>query len=148
MPEATGTVTEIFIPSDPNYLSRLRTIVGRLATCAGMDLREVHEAKLAVSEACANAIRHGSPLGQDDRISIKLHFGSNTVVAEITDRGTGFDPSTYRPELRTTPGGYGIPLMKALTDQVEFEKNGKGMTVRLVKRAKRQLKTRRPRMSR
>jgi len=137
-----ATITEVCIPSNPDYLAWMRRIVGCLADCAGMDPSEVHDAKLAVTEACANAIRHGSPHGADDKVSIRISSTKGSVVTEVTDAGAGFDPKEINARPRTEPGGLGIPLMKALTDDVQFEKNGAGMTVRLVKTAQ-QPRTRR-----
>lgn len=136
MQHSAATITEVCIPSNPNYLARLRRIVGCLADYAGMDTKEVHDAKLAVSEACANAIRHGSPRGEEDKINVKFSFSGGTVVTEITDPGDGFDPTNLPERAATQPGGYGLSLMKSLTDEVEFLKDGHGMTVRLVKTAK------------
>lgn len=136
MLQRSGIVTEVSIKSNPDYLSRLRRIIGCLADCAGMDAKEVHDAKLAVTEACANAIRHGSPQGLEDKVSIKISQMAGTVITEVTDHGSGFNPDEIRPRPIAQPGGLGIPLMKALTDEIEFLKNGKGMTVRLVKRAR------------
>ncbi|MBI2843632.1 MAG: ATP-binding protein [Armatimonadetes bacterium] len=123
------------MPSNPDYLSRLRRIVGRLADSAGMSAKEKYDTKLAITEACANAIRHGSPQGIEDRVSVRFSTISGAVVAEVTDRGGGFDPTGLHSRPTTEPGGLGIPLMRAMTDGVEFLKNGSGMTVRLIKRA-------------
>jgi serine/threonine-protein kinase RsbW len=136
MSESRKTVTEVSIPSNPNYLERLRRIMGCLADCAGMDTKEAHDAKLAVTEACANAIRHGSPEGGEDKVSIRISATVGTVVTEVTDRGGGFDPAKLVTKPISEPGGLGIPLMRALSDDLQFERNLKGMTVRLVKTAK------------
>ena len=135
-------ITEVSIRSNPEYLERIRKVIDCLSDHAGMDSRECYDTKLAITEACANAIRHGSPNHLSDRVTIRLSSTSGTLVAEVTDLGDGFDPGgTLKSEL-LEPGGFGIPLMKALTDEVEFVKNGGGTTVRLVKRARR---PRRPR---
>lgn len=137
MGDGDRTVIEVRIPSNPDYLARLRRIVGCLAGSVGMGTREVQDAKLAISEACANAIRHGSPRGEADRVTVRFSSAAGTVVAEVTDSGAGFDPDDVPPRRAEQPGGFGLSLMKTLTDEVQFVKNGTGMTVRLVKRAKR-----------
>jgi serine/threonine-protein kinase RsbW len=131
-----GTVTEVSILSNPGYLPRLRRIVSCLADCAGMDGTEVNDAKLAITEACSNAIRHGSPGGALDRVTVRLLAGAGAVVAEVRDVGEGFDRALVGSHPVTQPGGLGISLMERLTDKVEFVREGKGMTVRMVKRAK------------
>lgn len=136
-----SSVTEISLVSNPDHLVRLRRIIGCLADCAGMDSREVHDAKLAITEACANAIHHGAPNPSVDKLTVRISSTRGMVVTEVSD-GSGFDSSQL--DLKTMPDAtsFGIPVMKALTDEVELVQNGKGMTVRFVKRAKRHLRRR------
>jgi anti-sigma regulatory factor (Ser/Thr protein kinase) len=129
-------MTEVKIASSPDHLPRLRSIVTCVARSLGMTEQEEQDARLAVTEALANAIRHGSPNGNTNSVIVRLYADDRSMVAEVTDEGGGFDPSQLRtPDIRR-PGGMGIPLMRALTDSVEFERNGHGMTVRLRKEAK------------
>jgi serine/threonine-protein kinase RsbW len=136
-------LTEISLPSSAEYLPHLRKIISCFAASVGMGSQEIQDAKLAFNEACSNAIRHGSPMGEENSINIRLLTNSQYIVTEVTDEGTGFDPLSLPPKDVSTPGGLGIPLMKALSDNVEFEKNGHGMTVRMVKKAKMRLRRRR-----
>lgn len=140
MQDGNDVVTVISIQSNPDYLTRLRKIVGCFATSAGMDTKEVQDAKLAVTEACTNAIRHGSPAGLSDQITVKLSSNKGKVVAEISDQGHGFDTSAVLAGPLVETGGLGI--MRSLTDEVEFRSNPDGTTVRLVKRAKAQRRLR------
>lgn len=127
----------ISIDSRPEHLTRLRTIVGCLAEDVGMSSRETQDTKLAITEACANAIRHGSPDGANSAVTIRLLARPGGMVAEVTDNGNGFDvDSLPAPAPAERSGGMGIPLMKALADRVEFFRDAKGMTVRLVKMVK------------
>jgi len=136
MPDSPGAVTEVSIHSNPYYLDRIRRITGCLAGCVGMSVSEIDDAKLALSEACANAIRHGSPQGQSDRVIVRFSSAGGALIAEVADRGGGFDPDDLPGRSSAEPGGLGIPLMRALTDELEFLRNSKGMVVRLVKRAR------------
>lgn len=126
----------ISIDSRPEHLPRLRAVVGCLAANMGMTLEETQETKLAITEACANAIRHGSPEGEADTVVIKLVADHAGIVAEVSDSGRGFNVDEVLPpaEPGQNPGGLGIPLMRALADRVEFLSAGKGMTVRLFKK--------------
>jgi anti-sigma regulatory factor (Ser/Thr protein kinase) len=61
------------------------------------------------------------------------------VEVLIRDRGSGFDPKRLRPHPPVTDParldferGLGIPLIRALTDDVAFESSEKGTDVRLV----------------
>ncbi|MDO8588725.1 MAG: ATP-binding protein [Armatimonadota bacterium] len=127
----------ISIDSRPEHLPRLRTVVGCLAADLGMSSEEAQDTKLAITEACANAIRHGSPDGAGSGVTIKLVAGRGGMLAEVTDHGDGFDVNAITvPAPAERAGGMGIPLMRALSDRVEFLRNAKGMTVRLVKKVK------------
>jgi serine/threonine-protein kinase RsbW len=135
----------ISIDSRPEHLPRLRTIVGCLADDLGMSSQEAQDTKLAITEACANAIRHGSPDGPESGVLIRLITDAGGILAEVTDHGRGFDVNTLiTPEPAERVGGLGIPLMKALSDRVEFFRTAKGMTVRLVKKVRRTMGRRTP----
>lgn len=125
-----GSVVEVTLKSRPEYLSRVRRIAACLADSAEMDGRESEEAALALTEACANAIRHGSPRGEGDLVSITLSASRRSLVAEITDSGS-------YPESGMDEAGMGVRLMRSLADDVRFVRRESGMTVRITKRARR-----------
>ena len=131
------TATEVCVSMDsrPEHLVRLRAIVGRLAAASGMSKEEIQDATLAMTEACANAMKHGSPNGSDGSVSVKLISDPHKLVVEVTDNGLGFDVDTLADPLpEKKSGGLGIALMKSLADDVEFLRSQTGMTVRLVKK--------------
>ena len=84
----SGAVVEVTLKSRPEYLSRVRTIAACLAESAEISGRDSDDLVLAVTEACANAMRHGSPQGSEDVISIALRACEASFVAEITDSGS------------------------------------------------------------
>jgi serine/threonine-protein kinase RsbW len=135
----------ISIDSRTEHLPRLRAVVGCLATNMGMTAEETQETKLAITEACANAIRHGSPEGEAGSVLIRLVANPAGIIAEVSDSGQGFnvDELAVPTEPGQKPGGLGIPLMRALADRVEFLHGTKGMTVRLFKRIRRGVRNRR-----
>jgi len=134
----TDTITEISLKSCPEYLPRIRKIAACLADGVGMSSQEIEETTLALTEACTNAIRHGSPRGADDSIVVKLMTSSSTLIADVTDCGNS--PA----DLDTIPGkGMGMRLMRMLTNSMQIIRNGAGMTVRLTKRAGQRPRSRR-----
>lgn len=147
MSVSADSITEVSLKSCPEYLPRIRTIVACLADSVGMDAREISDTTLALTEACANAIRHGSPRGADDSVVVTLKSSPNMLTADVTDCG---DAS----ELVLTSGvdakgrGMGLRLMRMLSDSVQFIGHKTGLTVRLTKRAKRCAKTPRFRVRR
>ena len=84
---------------------------------------------IAVTESVNNAIIHGNKKDKNKNVDIVLKVEDNTVSFSITDEGSGFDyntlPDPTAPENIDKPGGRGIFLMKALSDELEFQEDGK-----------------------
>ena len=128
---SADTVTRVSIQSSPDYLPRVRRIAACLADGVGMNRQETDDTTLVLTEACVNAIRHGSPNGVEDRVSITFTSLERAIVADVTDSGR----QTTLPEDFADGGGFGVRLMRLLADSVEFIKHATGLTVRLTKRA-------------
>ncbi len=67
------------------------------------------DAKLAVTEACTNAITHAYP-DQTGVIDVTLDTHNACLRVAVRDYGIGFNPSLQHHEV-----GTGLPLIKALT---------------------------------
>ncbi|MCE5197916.1 MAG: ATP-binding protein [Armatimonadota bacterium] len=124
------SITTVSVKSCPDYLSHLRLIMSCVADSVGMDQQEADEARLAVTEACVNAIKHGSPRGSDDVVMITLKTSEGTITVDVTDNGCLDEDQVEKSR------GLGVGLMKKLADSVQFVKHKTGLTVRLTKRAK------------
>jgi serine/threonine-protein kinase RsbW len=84
---------------------------------------------VAVTESVNNAIRHGNKFDKDKNVLLSLFVDDDRLRFEIEDEGPGFDFNTLydptAPENIESPGGRGIFLMKNLSDEVEFSKDGR-----------------------
>lgn len=84
---------------------------------------------IAVTESVNNAIIHGNEGNKDKNVFLTLNMEDNTIVFNVSDEGKGFDynslPDPTAPENIDKPGGRGIFLMKALSDELSFEDDGK-----------------------
>lgn len=84
---------------------------------------------IAVTESVNNAIIHGNKSNKDKNVFLTLNMEDNTIVFNISDEGNGFDynslPDPTAPGNIDKPGGRGIFLMKALSDELSFENDGK-----------------------
>lgn len=92
---------------------------------AGADLDVIDRVELAVAEACNNAILHA----QGDTFSITVAVDGDRARVDVADDGPGFAPPVQPampPALAT--GHRGLPLMRALVDEVEVT-SGRGGTV-------------------
>ena len=90
--------------------------------------------KVALGEALANAVRHGSVGCAGATVGVEVEAFEDRVVVEVSDQGCGFNGVSAASDDLYAPGGRGIMFMRALMDRVEFETPGSGGTlVRLVK---------------
>lgn len=127
--------------SAPALVSELTALRGRvveLAAPLGLSGQALFDLKVAVGEALANAVRHGSPQGEDDTIEVTVTAFPDRVAVDVADRGTGFDGVLECGTELYSPCGRGVMFMRALTDSAEFRsRTGGGTLVRLVKHLRR-----------
>ena len=129
----TNTV-ELSLRSSCEMLSRLRTVVSALSHEAGLHDTDELELKLAVTEAAANAIKHGSPEGVRNHVQVSFHLDPSLLIVDIADQGPGFDPNnTDVPPPGEADHGLGLLMMQRTMDRVEFYRDERGMLVRLTK---------------
>jgi serine/threonine-protein kinase RsbW len=116
-------------PAEPAALGEIRRFVRSEATEATLGPDRAEELTLAVSEACANVIRHT----ETDEIRLAYEVDDSCMVVEVADEGV-FQDRLPVPEVE--PGGRGILLMTAFVDEVAIREgtaSRPGTVVRLVK---------------
>ncbi len=133
-------VVELEIPARPAYLSLVRLIVdaavGSLAP--GLSVARLDDLKIAVTEACSNAIEAHEAILADGPVVVRCLIDDHQVTVDIVDRGRGFDPDRVEtlpaatdPRRLRHESGLGIPLMRTLTDEVAFSPDADGTKVSL-----------------
>lgn len=120
------------IASRGRNLAKVRAFIEKLAFECGFDDSDVFEIKVAVGEACANAIEHGSPKGAANTVRIITDYSQECLEIEVVDEGV-FKPRFPAFDSQLNYRGRGIPFMLALMDEVEIKESEEGTTVRLVK---------------
>jgi len=119
---------------DVDNLGAVRERVCELIVPLGFPEAAIFDLKVALGEALANAIRHGSSGVDDAPIRIGVLAYEDRVVIEVCDSGCGFNGMPSPSDDLYAPGGRGIMFMRALMDRVEFDTPESGGTcVRLVK---------------
>lgn len=113
-------------------LTMVRDELDNIATTCGFSEDVIYKMKVAVSEAVANAIEHGSPHGSESNIRLIFECDDDKISIEIADEGV------FKARLPVTNGrpshrGRGIFLMTALMDQVSIIEEPEGTVVKLVK---------------
>ncbi len=130
---------ELEIPARPEYVALARLVVSSLASTR-RDLTDdrVDDLKVAVSEACTNAIEAHHSVDTTDSVLIRCREGDDRLEIEIEDQGGGFDPESLPehppvtdPERLNFERGLGIPLIKTLVDEVAIDSSGEGTRVTL-----------------
>ncbi len=135
-----GEIVELEIPARADFISLARLVISSAAAIEPTfsDAR-IDDLRLAVSEACTNAIESHASAGHAERIVLRCDLAEDRIEVEVTDHGGGFDPEdadsapdAEHPERLLYESGLGIPLMKVLVDETEFELTSSGTKVRLV----------------
>jgi anti-sigma regulatory factor (Ser/Thr protein kinase) len=120
------------VQSHTKNLALIRNEVEDVASKCGFSDADIYQMKVAVSEAAANAIEHGSPLGEKNQVHLQIECSPGRISIEVIDEGV------FKARLPVTNGrpshrGRGIFLMTALMDEVNITEGQEGTIVRLVK---------------
>lgn len=85
---------------------------------------------IAVTEGVNNAIHHGNKSNPEKNVQIDIEINEeNQLVFSIKDEGEGFNPDALPdptdPANIEKPHGRGVFLMQQLSDEIEFEEEGR-----------------------
>ena len=136
------SVGEIRIEVPPR-MDFLAVVLLFVAAAAAMDppLPEsrLDDLRLAVTEACSNAIKAHRPEAREDPVVVSCRIDEDHFRVDIQDRGPGFDPDTLtvlpdaaHPDRLQHESGLGVPLIRVLTDDVIFTPTEDGTIVSMI----------------
>jgi anti-sigma regulatory factor (Ser/Thr protein kinase) len=117
---------DLSVPAEAGGLSSLRSSVRAWLAANDVRTETIDEIILACHEAAANSVEHAYR-GAGGEILLRLQREADIVVIEIVDQGAW---DTVEKHDR----GMGIPLMRALMDDVVIERDAFGTTVTQRKR--------------
>ena len=116
------------IANDFANLSGLMEGATEFLESQGVDAPAVYRINLALEEMVTNIIKYGYDTLGRHKIEVTLDVGANEVTMVIIDDGHDFNPIVHegkppadKPEDREI-GGWGIPLMKKMLDQMEHRR--------------------------
>lgn len=121
---------QLSLPRDARFVPVLRNVASCLMGDLGAPEEASQDIQIALSEACANAVRHAS--GTNDYL-VSLGVGSEGCVVEVIDQGPGFDPEEPRQHEPDAEAGRGLLLMRELVDDFEFIRDDHRNRLRLTK---------------
>ena len=105
--------------AETSSLAEVRRFVEDVTTEAEIETEKAFDLKVAVSEACANAVEHtGSP--EEDLPHRRL---AHTRPADVRRDRHGPVQAALLPREAGESRGLGLPLMVALMDEVRFSRS-------------------------
>lgn len=125
------------IPPRLDYLAVVRLVVASAATLdPPLPDSRLDDLRLAVTEACSNAIKAHRPDAHDEPVVVTLHLGDDVFRVDVADRGSGFDPDALAtlpdaedPQRLQHESGLGVTLIRVLTDEASFRADDDGTVV-------------------
>ena len=118
------TATELVqldIPAQPAFVGVARSVVTTVATTIeGIDDDRLDDLRLAVSEACTNAVEDDA---SGRRVVVRCTLDDVELTVRIEDEGDAF------AEASIAERGFGLQLITALVDSVDFAREGSGSAV-------------------
>ena len=114
----------LIVRNERASVARVRAAVDAVAAEHGLPAEAAFDLKVATTEALANALRHGTSEGAT--VDVTLACDPDMIQVEVADHGR------FRPAAGLNPErGRGLPLMVALSDEVEFAATARGTRVRI-----------------
>jgi serine/threonine-protein kinase RsbW len=98
----------------------------------GCPADRIEDLKTVVAEAALNAMEHGNQSRANAKVTIFMDFKDNAINVAVIDEGNGIREFPPKPDIARVidnmdpPIGFGLYLIKQLTDQVEFARRTNG----------------------
>ncbi len=92
----------------------------------GLPPERIEDLKTVVGEAAINAMQHGNKGRSGARVTVFMNFKNDAVNVWVVDEGEGIKHLPPKPDIERImdnldpPIGFGVFLIKELSDQVEF----------------------------
>jgi serine/threonine-protein kinase RsbW len=121
------------LPREEASVPVTRRLIAQALEVVGVDPDTISDVEIALSEACANVLRHAKA---GDAYEVRAGFDDQRAFLEIIDEGVGFEADADNQPVASddAESGRGVALMKALMDVVRFESHkGDGNSVILEK---------------
>jgi serine/threonine-protein kinase RsbW len=121
------------LPADAEFIDVVRLTLYGLCSKVGFSYEEIEDMKVAVAEACNNAVVHAYEPGRTGRMDVTFELLEAGIRISVKDEGASFNytekvqqaQSLHEQTLdEANIGGLGIYLMQALMDEVEVKSNG------------------------
>ena len=130
---ASASIHKHQLPSEIETLAKVEQIIEELKEAYQIPEEIYGNILVSLSEAVNNAIKHGNKLDPSKTIDFSFDYSDSEFKFTVTDKGDGFDfenvPDPTHPDNLEKPDGRGIFIMTNLADKIEFEDDGKEVTL-------------------
>jgi serine/threonine-protein kinase RsbW len=121
----------VILPREASTVPVVRRLAGQTLEALGVRRDDVEDVQLAITEACANVIKHAT---ESDTYEVKVDLGPERCSITVLDRGAGFDSTLGDGVPDDAETGRGLRLIRAVVDSVNFEQQPlEGSLVHMVK---------------
>jgi anti-sigma regulatory factor (Ser/Thr protein kinase) len=132
----TVALVELEIPARSAYVAVVRLALASLARAAGLDEEVVDDLKIAVGEACTNAVLSHEASGSEAPVTVTWSDDDgDRLIVEVGDRGPVYDPSApaaHDGQGVSTRLVMSLALLRSLVDECSIKpREGGGMCARL-----------------
>lgn len=126
----------LVMPSHPRSLCIARAVVAEFSAVCGLSEESCQGVTLAVDEGLANIIRHAYKNRHDQEMELDCEANAEQIVFRLLDQGEPPDPARIcgLPLNDFSLSGRGTHLMKAIMDEMIYERVPGKNQLRLVKR--------------
>jgi len=124
---------EMTIKADLSRLAEVRRFTESACRAYGFKPELSYQIKLAMSEAVANAIEHGST-APDDPIRLQVVHEGDALAFYVSDGGTFIEPSMLYDHDLMDERGRGLGFIELLMDDVAINPSPEGTVIRFAKR--------------
>jgi anti-sigma regulatory factor (Ser/Thr protein kinase) len=115
------------LSEDPSSAPLARLIGRNLLEHHAATQQDIDDVEILVDELCSNVTRHAQ--SEEGYFRITLEHHGDRITLTVEDHGPGLDPQRLLPvgSLRTDEnegeryGGFGIPIIRKLADEIRFE---------------------------
>ena len=131
----TRAQVNLEMPAKAEYLILARLALAGIARKVPMSESVLADLKLAVTEACGNAVQHGNA-AEDGLVHVRFDVGPDEIRIEVEDDGAGLPDALDPPAEQPAESGMGVAIIRAIVDELEMEPGGAdgGTVIRMKKR--------------
>jgi serine/threonine-protein kinase RsbW len=119
---------KLSLPRDTASVAISRRVVRSALSALGVIDNVRYDVELALTEACANVVRHAA---QSDEYDVSINVHDETCSIDVIDSGRGYDEESLQASMPNPSAeeGRGLHLIRMLTENVRLAHHPKQGTI-------------------